>query len=568
MRKEIEEILVLDSDAEVCELVKSFLLCDGYSCETATDPVHAFSALESHKIDLVIAGLELNGVDPLDFIRAVRRRRGHTDIIAMVREGVASPADIVEAGAVDFLVKPVRKSELMARIGRVCRERSSLRGAHDAYTMAQRLLAEGRETNRSLLSEIAERRNTEQIMHRMMREMESLVSSIPLILIELSMEGDIRRWNSVAERVFAISAVDMVGKTINDCMIPWEVQKIDETVCYCSAEYLAVKLNGVRFTRTNGKEGLLDLTVSPIREDFAVCSGIIILGTDVTEHRLLERQLVQAQKLESIGQLAAGIAHEINTPAQYVGDNTRFLQDVFGDLDSLLNRFEDLLHALNSGRPHAGMVEVLEEAMRRADIHYVRQEIPRAIQQSIEGIERISKIVRAMKEFSHPGTDVKTSIDLNKAIESTITVARNEWKYVADIATDFDPALPLVPCLPGEINQVFLNMLINAAHAIVEAQKQGHCATKGVIGISTRVRGEFVEVRISDTGTGIPPEIRSRIFDPFFTTKEVGKGTGQGLAISHSVVVDKHGGSVNFETEVGRGTTFIIRLPLESDSVK
>jgi signal transduction histidine kinase len=167
-----------------------------------------------------------------------------------------------------------------------------------------------------------------------------------------------------------------------------------------------------------------------------------------------------------------------------------------------------------------------------------------------------------MKEFSHPGQEEKTAVDINKAVESTITVARNEWKYVADMVTDFDPALPTVPCFPGELNQVILNLLINAAHAIADVVDQ--CPTgKGVIKVMTRRKEDWAEIQISDTGSGIPAEIRSRIFDPFFTTKAVGKGTGQGLAISHAVIVEKHGGSIDLDTEEGRGTTFTIRLPLK-----
>ncbi|MBI3300896.1 MAG: HAMP domain-containing histidine kinase [Deltaproteobacteria bacterium] len=175
----------------------------------------------------------------------------------------------------------------------------------------------------------------------------------------------------------------------------------------------------------------------------------------------------------------------------------------------------------------------------------------------------MTKIVRAMKEFSHPGSEEKVETDLNRAIETTITVARNEWKYVAELATDLDSSLPPVPCLPGEFNQVILNLIINAAHAIAVVVSEGS-TSKGTITVSTRHDGDWAEIRVSDTGTGIPEAIRAKIFAPFFTTKEVGKGTGQGLAIAHSVIVDKHKGTIGFETEVGRGTTFIIRLPLAS----
>jgi signal transduction histidine kinase len=179
-------------------------------------------------------------------------------------------------------------------------------------------------------------------------------------------------------------------------------------------------------------------------------------------------------------------------------------------------------------------------------------------------LARVTKIVRSMKEFSHPGADEKTTVDINSALENTITVARNEWKYVADVKTDFEANLPLIACLPGELNQVFLNIIINAAHAISDASEDSS-GKKGIITVSTRSNRNSVEIRISDTGRGIPEDIQPRIFDPFFTTKEVGRGTGQGLAISHTVIVEKHGGSINFETETGKGTTFIIQLRIQNE---
>jgi signal transduction histidine kinase len=197
------------------------------------------------------------------------------------------------------------------------------------------------------------------------------------------------------------------------------------------------------------------------------------------------------------------------------------------------------------------------------DVSYLYKEIPTAIQQSLEGLERVATIVRAMKEFSHPGGEEKVATNLNKAIESTITVARNEWKYVAEMVTNFDPDLPMVPCLAGDINQVILNLVINAAHAIGEVVQEGD-GPKGTITISTRHMPPWAEIHVQDTGPGIPEDIRERIFNPFFTTKGIGVGTGQGLAITHAVVVEKHGGTITLNTEVGHGTTFIIRLPIET----
>ncbi len=279
------------------------------------------------------------------------------------------------------------------------------------------------------------------------------------------------------------------------------------------------------------------------------------------DRNLIEVQLRQAQKLESVGQLAAGIAHEINTPIQYIGDNIHFIEESFNALAGLLRENQKLAAAVQSHTVTPEVLSAVESSIQKADIDYLSKEIPLAVQQSLQGVGHVSRIVNAMKEFSHPGSKEKEALDLNHAIEMTVTVARNEWKYVAEMVTDYAPALPLVACLPGEFNQVILNLIINAAHAIGDVVRQME-GSKGTIRISTRLEGAWVEIRISDTGTGVPQEIRHRIFDPFFTTKGAGKGTGQGLAIARSVIVDKHGGALTFESEMGRGTTFIIRLPV------
>jgi len=278
----------------------------------------------------------------------------------------------------------------------------------------------------------------------------------------------------------------------------------------------------------------------------------------------LQSQLAQAQKLESIGQLAAGIAHEINTPTQFIGDNTRFLQDAFGDLRGLLVKYAQLAEAGRTGSVTPEILADVDAAAKEVDLDYLNEQVPLAIAQALEGVGRVANIVRAMKDFSHPGGEGMEVVDLNRAIESTITVARNEWKYVAEMVTDFDPALPFVVCQIGDFNQVILNIVINAAHAIAGVVGDG-AAGKGTITVSTRRDGDWAEIRIRDTGTGIAPEHRSKVFDHFFTTKEVGRGTGQGLAIAHAVIAEKHGGTITFETETGKGTTFVIRLPIQPE---
>jgi len=295
--------------------------------------------------------------------------------------------------------------------------------------------------------------------------------------------------------------------------------------------------------------------------------SLLLISKDITlrkeaerERSLMEIQLRHGQKMEAIGQLSAGIAHEINTPTQYISDNLRFLEDSFTELCETLSKETDFLKVHQEASPTSAEIQDLLEWIQSKDFDYLLQEVPKALRQSVEGLERVSTIVQAMKAFGHPGVEGRTLVDLNQAIDTTLLVAKNEWKFVAEVEKAFDPDLPLVDCYPGEINQVFLNLLINAAHAI--ADQVGDSERLGCIRIQTRRADDQVEVRVSDTGTGIPEKIRDQIFLPFFTTKAVGRGSGQGLSIVHSVIA-KHGGSVSFETETGKGTCFIVKLPIQ-----
>jgi len=285
----------------------------------------------------------------------------------------------------------------------------------------------------------------------------------------------------------------------------------------------------------------------------------LVVSKDVTLRKQLEMELRQSQKLEAVGSLAAGIAHEINTPIQFVGDNMRFLQGAFDDLEKLLGKYHQLQQAAAHGESAKQLAHEIAEAEKAADLEFVAQEIPKALAQSQEGVTRVATIVRAMKEFAHPNGSEKRATDLNKALRSTLTVARSEIKYVADVETDFQE-LPLVHCDGGDMNQVFLNLLVNAAHAIKDAGEGNR--HRGIIRVCTRHTGDRAVISISDTGCGIPENIRAKIFEPFFTTKEVGRGTGQGLAIARTIVVERHGGQLTFESEPGRGTTFHISLPI------
>lgn len=283
---------------------------------------------------------------------------------------------------------------------------------------------------------------------------------------------------------------------------------------------------------------------------------------DITDRKNLEIQLLQAQKLESVGQLAAGIAHEINTPTQYVQDNTHFLQEAFESYQTALSALRRLRERLPDTLPDAGLLDEVDRALEEEDIDFLSKDIPQAISQSLEGLRRIASIVSAMKEFTHPGTDVKQPVDINAVIGNIVTVSRNEWKYVAELETDLQDDLPSPPGHRDKLGQVILNLIVNAAHAIADEVSAGNIE-KGRIRVSTTSADGAVEIRISDDGPGIAESIQQKIFDPFFTTKEVGKGTGQGLSIARSVVVDQHQGSLMLNSTAGAGATFIIRLPLQ-----
>jgi PAS domain S-box-containing protein len=282
-----------------------------------------------------------------------------------------------------------------------------------------------------------------------------------------------------------------------------------------------------------------------LRDAGGIPIGIVGAGVDITEHKETQKRMAAGERLESIGRLAAGVAHEINTPIQFLKDTLSFMRE---GMQEML-QYIDELRATHPAPPES-----------EVDIEDLRAEMPPAVERMADGLTRIADIVRSMKEFSHADKREMTPVDLNRAIKSTLVIARSEYRYVADLDTSFAP-LPPVMCHGGQINQVVLNLVVNAAHAIGDVVK--NTAQRGKISVSTRVEGNQAVIAIEDTGGGIPESVRARIFEPFFTTKEVGRGTGQGLSIAHSAVVKDHGGSLDFETRAGEGTTFYVRLPIE-----
>ena len=418
------------------------------------------------------------------------------------------------------------------------------------------------DANRELVKEMGVRQQVEAELSSSHAEAERLLSSISSILIGVDGRGWITRWNAAAAATFDLPSEAALGRPFEDLGIRWQTPEVITNILSIAALGESIRLNELDFRDQADQTRCLGVTIHPIRGEHNQYRGFVFLGVEISQRKQLQEQLRLAQKLEAIGQLAAGVAHEINTPTQFVGDNIHFLQESWNKVNPLLTLIVRLAQPdeVNSLSPQLA-AEL--HAAAEAEIDYLVQEVPKALAQSLDGVERVSQIVKAMREFSHPGGLEKQSADLNRAIQAAITVSRNEWKYVAEVQADLDSELPLVECVIGQIQQVVLNLLINAAHAIQE--KIGpESQEKGIIHVTTRVVVDMVEIRVEDTGTGIPQELHTRVFEPFFTTKRVGKGTGQGLALVHSLIVKGHSGKIWIESPPGKGATFVIQLPMEN----
>lgn len=404
-----------------------------------------------------------------------------------------------------------------------------------------------------------ERKGAEKALREAYAQNEQLIASIPSIIIGVDGSNRITQWNMAAERTFGIAATDVIGQPFQECGVTWDQGKILNCILECRNKGRQKGVDDVPFKRPDGKGGFLGITINLLNGDSN--SGVFILGADVTERKGLEGQLIQAQKLESIGQLAAGVAHEINNPVAFINSNLMALDEYRRDLTELIDNYLNL-EKLAAGNPAlsndsdvARTLEAIQSLKDKMDLDFILGDLDKIIAESREGTERVKKIVQDLKDFSHVDQAELNWANLNKSLESTLNIAWNEIKYKATVKKEYGD-IPDVFCYPQQINQVFMNILVNAAHAITE-KGEIKIATAYLDGAEPRV-----EIRISDTGKGIPAENLPRIFDPFFTTKPVGKGTGLGLSMAYSIV-RKHQGEIKVESEAGRGATFIVTLPVE-----
>jgi PAS domain S-box-containing protein len=374
----------------------------------------------------------------------------------------------------------------------------------------------------------------------------AMIDLIPAFIYAKDVGSRFIAMNATLARNMGTTSDQAIGKTDFDFHSPELARKFyaDEQALIKSGAAI-IDLEEPGYDAVLGMARTVCTSKVPLRDENGEVIGIIGVGFDITERKLAEQRLAAGEQLESIGRLAAGVAHEINTPIQYLNDSVFFIREAMQDL---------LAH---NAKLAAALPEPPEPDQ---DIEDIKRELPPALDRVVDGLSRIAEIVRSMKEFSHVDQREMSRVDLNRGINSTLIIARSEYKYVAEVKTDFQE-LPLVTCHGGQVNQVVLNLVVNAAHAIADKNKALGTPEPGLITVTTRIEGGFAVISIGDTGGGIPEAIRKRIFEPFFTTKEVGRGTGQGLSIAHNVI-KAHGGKLDFVTELGKGTTFNVRLPL------
>lgn len=450
------------------------------------------------------------------------------------------------------------------RIDRDCRRKD---GSTFSAQLTIRLIDSERARFQILIRDVSDKKRSEEDLKRHAEILQTVFDNLPAMILLMDSKGNLVLTNRAWEHCMEWRAEEIHGaqETLCECLMAEGSEKKTflRSLSEASGQWVDFQ------TRTKSGR-LLHTSWAFVRLSDGTTLGI---GQDITsrkeseealkrEHQRIqqmEAELRLAQKLEAVGQLAAGIAHEINTPMQYVGDSIEFLQTAFDDLSRIFYEYRSVMETVSASDTVREKIQQLKNQEDEIDLSYLSAQIPRALERSKEGIERVTTIVRAMREFAHPDQREKELDDVNRILRNVLTVSRNEYKYVAEVETDFDEGLPPVFCHAGELGQVFLNLIVNAAHAISDVV--AGTENKGRIRVRTRSRGESILIEIEDTGTGIPEEIRQRIFDPFFTTKPVGKGTGQGLSIARTIIVEKHTGKIHFESEVGRGTVFRIELP-------
>jgi PAS domain S-box-containing protein len=391
----------------------------------------------------------------------------------------------------------------------------------------------------------SERRSLADALAHERNVLRTMIDLIPAFIYAKDAHSRFTASNKLVANRMGVEPEELLGKTDFD-FFPREMAEkffADEQALLKSGKAL-IDHEEIAYDKTRGMNRVILTSKVPLHDADGNLTGVVGTGFDITDRKAAEERMASSDRLESIGRLAAGVAHEINTPIQYLSDSVSFIRDGVREL-------LEYIDALRASMPQSPAPD--------DNVEDLRKEMPPALTLVADGLTRIAEIVRSMKDFAHADQSQMSPVDLNRAIASTLVIARSEYKPVAEVETNFGD-VPPVTCHAGQINQVVLNIVVNAAHAI--ADKVQRTGAVGKITVSTCVENEHVVIAIGDTGTGIAEAIRARVFDPFFTTKEVGRGSGQGLSIARNVIVKGHGGELDFTTEIGKGSTFYIRLPI------
>jgi signal transduction histidine kinase len=534
-------VLVVDDDEDVNALLSDVLSREGYRTETASAGAQALEKYQHQSFDVVVSDVKMPGMSGTDLLRAIREIDQDTAVILVTGySDLASAREAVKGGAFDYVLKPFDLDELVRNVA-----------AAAADTSRRRAAREERERLALLVEERTQDMEFQGSVLRLEQErFQGILKNANFGLLVLNGDDDrVILINQQAQKHLQ-GRHEAGGESFDTDYRALFPDEISERIAALAAA-VRQKRTACRLPAFTNDEGLiLEMQSYPVLSHEALRATVIVVN-DVTERTNLEEQLLKSSKLAGIGELAAGIAHEINNPIGFVASNTRTLGRYVSGLAELVGAYRQLKDIARAGAACDELVGKIEAIEQRLDLGDMLHDMENLVAENRDGLDRVVKILRDLKNFSHMDDEQPQQADLNRLIEDALSLTRNELKYKATVKTDFGELPPLL-CHPGQLSQVFINMLLNAAHAIAET---------GTITISTRVEGGRIVATVSDTGSGIAPEVLPRVFDPFFTTKERGRGTGLGLSIALEIV-QKHGGQIAVESRVGQGTTFTLTFPI------
>ncbi len=544
MRKQKHDyvILVVDDDEGMSCLIQKYLKRDGYQTAFVGSGQALLSWLETQSADLMLLDYKLPDMTGEALINRLREKKLLLPFVMITGHGGERvTVEMMKLGAQDYLIKD---GDLLETLPTVVTQ-----------------VIEKLEQSARLVEAEEELRKSEERFRLLAENATDLIS-------RQTRDGLLLYVSPASKLLLGYDPEDMMGRYLTEFCHPNDATKLKTVIAKVGSEVGTADTLEYRVRKNGDRYAWFETTFKPI---FDSATGEIeeIQGAsrDISKRRSLESDLRQAQKMEAVGVLAAGIAHEINTPMQFIKDNTRFTLESVTQILPMLEKFRPGNQAGDSDADTARQVLFTESEER--EIEYMNGQLPMAIRETLEGLDHVISIVSAMKEFSYSGISRKTKsmVNINKCLNSAALLARNEIKYVADLVWHMHPQLPDILSYPDDLNQVFLNLLVNASHAIADKikSKTAGNGSKGLITVTTDVENESVRISIADNGKGMKETETPRIFEPFYTTKDVGKGTGIGLSIVHEIIVNKHNGRIDVVTELNVGTTFHIVLPINEE---